>query len=183
MTPPHIELRNVIRITINTVGRPGRRLFLLQAADAVETVTLKMEKEQARVMAQKSLEILENIDKEFADIRQQASSETPPQPADRQVHPPHDPLFAVGQIGIGYDPQTDRVVLAIQELVQAESESSATPATAQFWITRSQLQHLSRHTLQVVGHGRPICPLCGRPIDADGHFCPPSNGHAKKFVQ
>jgi len=179
MSPQHIELHNVNRITISTVGEPGDRLFLMQAADAVETVTLKMEKEQARVLAQKSLEILESISKEYADA-DLPPIETPPLPAAAQLQPPSEPLFAVGQIGIGYDPQTDRVVLAVQELVLEETE---TPSTAQFWITRGQLLALSRHTLEVVEQGRPTCPLCGQPIDADGHFCPPSNGHAKKFVQ
>ncbi|WP_343885340.1 DUF3090 family protein, partial [Subtercola frigoramans] len=27
-------------------------------------------------------------------------------------------------------------------------------------------------TREIVGAGRPICPLCGTPIDADGHVCP-----------
>ena len=27
--------------------------------------------------------------------------------------------------------------------------------------------------------GRPPCPLCGAPIDMEGHICPRHNGHAK----
>ncbi|MCA9996365.1 MAG: DUF3090 family protein [Anaerolineales bacterium] len=33
------------------------------------------------------------------------------------------------------------------------------------------------HTREVVNAGRPICGNCGRPIDAEGHFCPNRNGH------
>jgi uncharacterized repeat protein (TIGR03847 family) len=30
---------------------------------------------------------------------------------------------------------------------------------------------------QVVGAGRPPCPLCGQPLDPQGHICPRRNGH------
>jgi len=30
----------------------------------------------------------------------------------------------------------------------------------------------AKRTHEVVGAGRPLCPLCGTPIDADGHDCP-----------
>lgn len=30
----------------------------------------------------------------------------------------------------------------------------------------------AKRTLEVVGAGRPICPLCGTPMDPDGHTCP-----------
>jgi glutamate synthase domain-containing protein 1 len=33
------------------------------------------------------------------------------------------------------------------------------------------------HALAVVAEGRPLCQLCGLPIDPSGHICPASNGH------
>ena len=32
-------------------------------------------------------------------------------------------------------------------------------------------------TATVVNEGRPLCQLCGLPMDPDGHKCPASNGH------
>jgi len=29
----------------------------------------------------------------------------------------------------------------------------------------------------VVASGRPPCPLCGQPLDKQGHICPRKNGH------
>jgi uncharacterized repeat protein (TIGR03847 family) len=29
----------------------------------------------------------------------------------------------------------------------------------------------AKRTREIVGAGRPTCPLCGYPIDADGHTC------------
>jgi hypothetical protein len=28
-----------------------------------------------------------------------------------------------------------------------------------------------------VSAGRPPCPLCGLPLDTEGHICPRQNGH------
>ena len=89
---------------------------------------------------------------------------------------PFEPTFAVGQIGLGYEKSQDLVVLVIQE-VQFEGKTDL--ATARFWASRSQMEALSEHTLDVVEQGRPICPLCNSPMDPDGHFCPKSNGHDK----
>jgi len=29
----------------------------------------------------------------------------------------------------------------------------------------------AKRTREVVGAGRPMCPLCGEPMDPDGHTC------------
>ena len=36
---------------------------------------------------------------------------------------------------------------------------------------------LAQGALKVVSAGRPPCPLCGLPLDTDGHVCPRQNGH------
>ena len=46
-----------------------------------------------------------------------------------------------------------------------------------FWATREQMLSLARHGALVCEAGRPRCPLCGNPIDPEGHRCPALNGH------
>jgi len=46
-----------------------------------------------------------------------------------------------------------------------------------FWATREQMLSLARHGAVVCAAGRPRCPLCGNPIDPEGHRCPALNGH------
>lgn len=173
----NIELHMVSRITIGTVGPPGKRVFLLQASDALDTITLKLEKEQARALAHATEELLENLDAEYPP--DESAYETPPL-ADLMLQNPLEPLFQIGQIGLGYDRNRDMIVLAVQELILDENE---TPSTARFWVTRAQVRALGRYTLEVVEQGRPTCPLCGGPIDPDGHFCPRRNGHDKVLQQ
>lgn len=170
-----VDFNPVSRITIGTTGPPGQRIFLMQASQDASIVTLKLEKEQARVLANAILELLEDLDEKYP---RSYSKVDEPLSSDLMLQEPMDPIFVVGQIGLGYDQDQDLVVLVIQE-IQVEEDTIESPATARFWATRPQVKALSEHTLEVVEQGRPICPLCDSPIDPDGHFCPKSNGHEK----
>jgi uncharacterized repeat protein (TIGR03847 family) len=167
-----IEMNPVSRITIEAIGPPGQRLFLLQASQGTETITLKIEKEQAQVLAHSIDQLLEELAERFP---REISMMEEPLASELMLREPLEPLFAIGQMGLGYDESQDALVLVIQELVPEEETQNA--RMARFWATRGQMQAISRHTLEIVARGRPICPLCSRPIDPDGHFCPKSNGH------
>ncbi len=166
------EMHPVSRITIETVGPPGQRVFLLQASQGTETITMKLEKEQAQVLAHSIDQLLEELSERFP---RPISTMEEPLASELMLREPLEPLFAIGQMGLGYDESEDALVLVVQELTT--EEESADARIARFWATRGQMQAISRHALEVVAMGRPICPLCSRPIDADGHFCPKSNGH------
>lgn len=167
------DLNPVSRITVGAVGPPGQRVFLLQASQGTTTITLKLEKEQARVLATSTLELLEELSQKYP---RPYSKLDEPLSSDLMIQEPMEPEFAVGQIGLGYDQEQDAIVLVVQEIQLEEREELS---TVRFWATRAQMKALSEHTMQVVEQGRPICPLCDQPINPDGHFCPKSNGHEK----
>jgi uncharacterized repeat protein (TIGR03847 family) len=54
---------------------------------------------------------------------------------------------------------------------------AAGPDRVRFWASREQMLSLARHGALVCAAGRPRCPLCGNPIDPEGHRCPALNGH------
>ncbi|GAB4535790.1 MAG: DUF3090 domain-containing protein [Anaerolineae bacterium] len=166
------EMHPVSRITIDAIGPPGQRVFMLQASQGTETITLKLEKEQAQVLAHSIDQLLEELAERFP--RPILPLEEPPA-SELLLRDPIEPLFAIGQMGLGYDESEDALVLVVQELTSEEEVQNA--RIARFWATRGQMRAISRHTLEVVAMGRPICPLCNRPIDPHGHFCPKSNGH------
>jgi len=172
-----MDFNPVSRITVGTVGEPGQRVFLLQASQGISHVTLKIEKEQAAVLASSVLELLEGLDEEYP---RSFSKVDEPLSSDLMLQEPLDPAFVVGQIGLGYDQEQDMVVLVAQE-IQFEDDTEE-PAVARFWATRPQMKLLSEHALEVVEQGRPTCPLCHSPMDPEGHFCPRSNGHEKRWV-
>ena len=168
------EMNPVSRITIEAIGAPGQRVFLLQANQGTETITLKMEKEQAQVLAHSIEQLLEELTERFP---RPISTMEEPLASELMLQEPIEPLFAIGQMGLGYDEAQDALVLVVQELTSEEETHNA--RMARFWATRGQMQAISRRALEVVSMGRPICPLCSRPIDPDGHFCPKSNGHER----
>ncbi len=173
-----MDFNPVSRITIGTVGEPGQRVFLLQASQGISHITLKLEKEQASVLASSIIELLEGLDEEYPRAFSKVDE---PLSGDLILQEPMDPAFVVGQIGLGYDQEQDMVVLVVQE-IQFEEEQGEAVAVARFWATRPQMKALSEHTQHVIEQGRPLCPLCNSPMDPDGHFCPRSNGHEKKWV-
>jgi uncharacterized repeat protein (TIGR03847 family) len=169
-----IELHPVSRITIDAMGPPGQRVFLFQASQGTQTVTLKIEKEQAQVLAHSIDQLLEELAERFP---RQISKMEEPLASELMLREPIEPLFAIGQMGLGYDETEDALVLVVQELTTEEEAPGA--RIARFWATRGQMRAISRHTLDVAAKGRPICPLCSRPMDPEGHFCPKSNGHER----
>ncbi len=174
MSEKLLDFDSVSRITIEAVGTPGKRVFLLQAGHHPKGITLKLEKEQARILALSLAEFLEELDKKYP--RTYAQSGTPSS-SDLTLQNPSEPLFAVGQIGLGYDQEHDRVVLVIQEALLSEEQEQQELITIRFWITRPQMKALSEHTLTIVNQGRPTCYFCDAPLDPETLFCPRHNGH------
>ena len=175
---PSRDLDPVTRLTADAVGEPGQRTFYLQAASGADQVTLLVEKEQVRRLA----ESLQTWLPELAADRPEDPGEAAAAEASRlELAPPLEPDFRVGQLQLSYDGERARVVIVATEY-QAEDEDDdplepPEPLQVRLFVTRPQLRVLARHGAQVVARGRPLCPLCGNPLDPAGHICPALNGH------
>jgi uncharacterized repeat protein (TIGR03847 family) len=175
---PSRDLDPVTRLTADAVGEPGQRTFYLQAASGADQVTLLVEKEQVRRLA----ESLETWLPELAADRPEDPAEAAAAEASRlELDEPLEPDFRVGQLSLQYDPERDRVLVVATELQAAEEDEDPAdlpePLEVRLFVTRPQLRVLARHGSQVVARGRPLCPLCGNPLDPSGHICPAQNGH------
>jgi uncharacterized repeat protein (TIGR03847 family) len=166
----HIELNPVSYLTIGTVGTPGQRTFYLQGSRGTHIISLVIEKEQAAMLANSFEALLEELDQRHPPP---AAETQEPIWTDMRLREPIEELFRVGNMGLGYNEDTDQIVLVAYELVEEDED----PSIVSFWATRMQVQSLIQHTLDVVRAGRPICGNCGLPMDAEGHFCPNRNGH------
>jgi uncharacterized repeat protein (TIGR03847 family) len=174
---PSRELNPVTRLTADAVGEPGQRTFYLQAASGADQVTLLVEKEQVRRLA----ENLETWLPELAAGRPEDPAEAAAAEAgELALAEPLEPDFRVGQLSLSYDAERDRVLVVATELQADEEEDPLDvpePLEVRLYVTRAQLRVLARHGAQVVARGRPLCPLCGNPLDPSGHICPAQNGH------
>jgi uncharacterized repeat protein (TIGR03847 family) len=174
---PSRDLDPVTRLTADAVGEPGQRTFYLQAASGADQVTLLVEKEQVRRLA----ENLETWLPELAAGRPEDPAESAAAEAgELALAEPLEPDFRVGQLSLSYDAERDRVLVVATELQADEEEDPLDvpePLEVRLYVTRAQLRVLARHGAQVVARGRPLCPLCGNPLDPSGHICPAQNGH------
>ena len=149
-------------LTTGTVGPPGQRVFYLQARQGGRVLSLRLEKTQVAALCRYLAEML-------ADM-----PAVEPAPGDMDLVEPVVPEWVVGSLGVTYDEEDDRVLVVAEELVEDEAEE---PARARIRATRAQVAALSRHGAEVVAAGRPPCPLCGGPLDPEGHMCVRLNGH------
>ena len=164
------QLGDPDHFTAGTVGRPGERVFYLQARERRSLVTLKCEKEQVSAMAEYLSRLVAKLPK--GAVEGEAGKGA--------LLEPVEPAWAVGSIGVGYDEALARIVVVATEQVEEEEEGGTPalePATARFAITRAQATAFVERARSLVKAGRTTCSMCGEPKDPAGHVCPRANGH------
>ncbi len=168
--PQHIELNPLSHLTVSAVGEPGKRVFYLQGSKGRNVVSLIIEKQQAAMLAASFESLLADLAKKNLPL----SSGTPENfSGDMRLREPLEPLFRVGNLGLGYSDETNKIVVVAYELV----EEGEDPNMVSFWASPEQVRGLISQIDTTVKAGRPICGNCGEPIDPEGHFCPRRNGH------
>jgi len=173
MAATEIDLQPVSHITTDALGQPGKRIFYLQGWQGERTVTLIVEKVQIQSLAVGLEQFLTEVHEKFPDL---AEASADYEEEMMRISPPVDPVFRVGELGLGYEAENDLVVLVARELV-AEGQDPEEAGVVRFWCTRSQLRAMCHWGMEVASRGRPVCPQCGEPMDPAGHFCPKKNGH------
>jgi uncharacterized repeat protein (TIGR03847 family) len=179
MPGQQFELNPVSRITINAVGQPGQRTFYIQGRRGSQMITLICEKETARALADALQTFLEELKERYPAGAKYARSIM-----NMDLEEPITPEFRVGHMRIGHDESRDLIVIVCHELLAQDVDESEA-SVVRFFCTRTQIDALAQHTQEVVSRGRPVCQLCGKPMDADGNvdgFCPRRNGHADELV-
>ncbi len=166
------DLNPVDRITTDAIGDPGKRVFYIQARKGSNLVTVICEKEHVAALAMATDEVLLSMADDDAD------AVVDPDPAiegGMELEYPLEPAFRTGQVNLGYDRASERLVVIAYELM--EEGDDAQPSIARFWAAPAQMRAFSVQAQEIVAAGRPTCPMCGEPIEPEGHFCPRKNGH------
>lgn len=186
--PELIELDRADFITIDTIGPPGQRTFFLQAAQEDMLITLVIEKEHAAALAVAIGNVLTRLGKGDlaralgveADVEAgvEADVEADVEIEGLDLIQPVEPLFRVGKLELGYDEERGMLAVVAQELV-GEGEQGT---VVYIWASPEQMTALARKAVVVVASGRPVCQLCGEPIDPDrGHTCIRDNGRKRLY--
>ena len=96
---------------------------------------------------------------------------------------PIEEEFRAGTLALAWDDDDDTVLIEAQSM-QPEAEEPSPIGSAEFTgdllrvrLTPQAARSFAKRALRVVAAGRPPCPLCGNPLDPQGHICPRQNGH------
>ncbi len=151
------------------VGVPGQRTFFLGIGDKDSWVRIWVEKEHL-------LGLIEGIDKFSLLLTQLQISfsevaEARPSPDDTPSGLPAAELDIV-QLMLGYDEQGKA---AIDFVVQPSGAQEPEPVEVSCQVALAQVKKLRHQAEKIIAAGRPLCPICGGPIDPAGHICPEDN--------
>jgi uncharacterized repeat protein (TIGR03847 family) len=171
------------RFVAGTVGQPGERTFFLQATSGERVTSVALEKTQVQVLAERLDDLLDEVRRRGGD----APAEAPPELED--VAPLDQPIleeFRAGTLAIAWDGEDGLVVVEAHAMTEGDAETeveaedddeTATGDVLRVRITAAAARAFVKRALRVVAAGRPPCPLCGRPLDPEGHVCARLNGH------
>jgi len=163
------EFTNVTRLVAEAIGEPGKRTFRVVVDSGSSTAAVWLEKDQLLQLALGIQQIL------GSESGQRASSGTPP--VEREATGLTRLDFKTDKLTLGHDAERNLFVIDAYDQEQEYLDI----ATLRIWINLFQIEQFTEEALRVCAAGRPICPLCQRPINPDGHVCPRVNGHAKSF--
>lgn len=169
------------RVVIGTVGLPGARTFYLQVRTGAQLVTVAVEKEQSALLTEKIEEILNELMAADGNPYSVPSS-TPIELVDNEpLEQPIELQFRTGVMSLGWDPSTVQMVIEAYPLVLVDDDADLTTEQELDALEPAEMLRVrmpvgtarafAKRTREIVGAGRPLCPLCGMPIDANGHTC------------
>ncbi len=179
------DLGPINALGAEAIGQPGQRRFRLFVRSKRGAAFIWMEKEQLN-----HLSLI--IDRFLAQLSQGQVLRTEAQagglpatttslPVDFPLSPEHD--FQVAELRINYEERRSMfqlVAVPLEIIMQPGEEPAARINEADavsFLFTQQQAQALTNTIAAIVPAGRPVCPLCGTPLDGSPHACVRQNGH------
>jgi uncharacterized repeat protein (TIGR03847 family) len=178
------------RFVTGTVGEPGQRTFFLQARSGSHLVTVALEKQQVAALAERIDELLDEV------MASQGGAATIPAvaPLDLEdgepLEQPIEEEFRAGTMTLSWDPADARVVIEVFPFTEAAvvspdqvEEDFEEPEPDELLLVRipaGAARAFVKRATQVLSAGRPSCPFCGNPVDAEGHLCVRMNGFRRR---
>lgn len=188
------------RFIAGTVGQPGNRTFFLQARTGSRVVSVSLEKVQVAAVAERLGHLLFELDQRGLV---ELGADRPAEDA-APLDEPLAEAFRAGTLTLGWDGGRERILIEAramsdedeEEGVEDEEEEEGVedeamaaaietfladddpdgPDLLRVHLTAEAARAFVERAVRVVRSGRPPCPLCGNPLDPQGHICPRRNG-------
>ena len=170
------------RFVVAALGEPGHRAFYLQAAKGRNIVTVALEKAQVAVLAERLGALLDEIERRGVDLPEGSED-----PTGTGFQEPHIEAFRVGTMTLAWDGTSESVLVEARavtdeddendEPVEVDDDDEDGPDMLRVRLDAPAARGFIAHAIDVVAAGRPPCPLCGLPLNPEGHICPRRNGY------
>ena len=167
------------RVVVGTIGLPGARTFYLQVRAGTQVVSIAMEKQQSAALAEKIDEILD----ELITLKGNPFSVPTGTPIELVDNDPLEAVheqFRTGDMSLGWDPTTAQIVIEAHPIPSDDpddndeslhGDGTDEPEMLRVRMPVGTARAFTKRTFEIVSAGRPMCPLCGYPMDAEGHIC------------
>lgn len=160
---------------VGTIGQPGEREFYLQAKFHGGIHSFAIEKSQVTALADRLALLIGEL--KAADYRFENILNV-------NLEVPLIPEFQIGVIGIVWLPDSEQVLLDLQELTENELSELVPdeldgPLLFKLYLSADIANNFVSLARRVVAAGRLPCPFCGLPINKEGHLCPRANGYRR----
>lgn len=188
------------RFVAGTVGVPGQRTFLLQAREGRRIVSVMLEKAQVAVLADRLGQLLNELEEAGLQIDAPRAAQAGSGAAARRGEPgpaaapaapgtldePLNEAFRAAALTLVWDAGAQRILIeARSEAAESDEElaellddgAEEGPDLFRVRLEPGDARRFADDAMAVVNAGRPPCPLCGQPLDPQGHICPRRNGH------
>jgi uncharacterized repeat protein (TIGR03847 family) len=165
------------RFVAGTIGQPGDRTFFLQARDGGRIVSIVLEKVQVAVLADRLGDLLTELERRGVAAAEERVVDDDTGPLDE----PLNEAFRAGSLTLGWDGEAERVLVEARaqpedgeeiDPDEDDDEDEDGPDLLRVRLTAEAAKSFAMRAARVVGAGRPPCPLCGAPLDPQGHICP-----------
>ena len=172
------------RFVTGTVGPPGKRTFYLQARKGRAVVSVALEKVQVALLADRLSALLDEVERHGVDVAKPEAgggSGVDAEPLDEPILE----SFRVGTLALAWDGEAQSVLVEARAETETDAEESedvpdddeSGPDLVRVRLSPPDARRFVGRAVGVLAGGRPPCPLCGLPLDPQGHLCPRRNGY------
>ena len=185
------------RFVADAIGEPGRRTFYLQAVQGRAAVSVALEKVQLQLLAERLSLLLDEVQRRGLETDDGSAAERTGQTDDTgPLEHPVVPLFRVGAMVLTWHGDRQRVIVETRDERDGDADDVGDPGDddrpdvaaraydpedgpdfVRVSISSDLARAFVRRAARVLAAGRPPCPICGQPLDAEGHICPRRGPH------
>jgi len=177
------------RFVAGSVGQPGQRTFFLQARKGSAVLSVALEKVQVALLAERIAALVEELAQRGIELPPPTTAGRPRagagaaagRHATASLEEPVVEAFRIGSMTITYDDAQRDVTIEGRarggDGDADEDNEDDERHLLRVRLTVGEARAFALGAMEVVAAGRPPCPLCGEPLDPQGHVCLRRNGY------